>query len=107
MPDNESTTKFRVDISELKKEFREAQRTIQLVNSEFKAATAGMGKWSSSADGLSAKVKQLNGVLEAEETKLGSLEAQYKLVAETEGTLAQCGCRRYRRLGGTVPDLRE
>lgn len=89
MPDNESTTKFRVDISELKKEFREAQRTIQLVNSEFKAATAGMGKWSSSADGLSAKVKQLNGVLEAEETKLGSLEAQYKLVAETEGTTSK------------------
>ena len=48
-----------------------------------------MGKWSSSADGLSAKVKQLNGVLEAEETKLGSLEAQYKLVAETEGTTSK------------------
>lgn len=85
MPDKDSTTKFKVDISELKKEFREAQRQIQLVNSEFKAATAGMGKWSDSADGLGAKIKQLNGVLEAEESKLNSLQSQYKMIAAAEG----------------------
>ena len=41
----DSTTRMRVDLSELKKEFKDAQRQIQLVNSEFKAATAGMAKW--------------------------------------------------------------
>lgn len=82
---NESTTKVKVDLSDLKKEFRDAQRHIQLVNSEFKEATAGMGKWSASADGVSAKLKQLNGVLQDENTKLKSLESQYALVAKEQG----------------------
>lgn len=85
MSGNETTTKFRVDISELKKEFQDAQRQIRLVNSEFKAATSGMGKWSDNADGLTAKITQLNGVLEGEESKLRSLEKQYSLVAEEQG----------------------
>lgn len=82
---DDSTTKFRVDISELKKAFRDAQRQIQMVNSEFKASTASMGKWSDNADGLSAKLKQLNGTLEAEETKLKTLEKQYELVSKAQG----------------------
>nr|DAS45575.1 MAG TPA: minor tail protein [Caudoviricetes sp.] len=81
----DSTTRMRVDLSELKKEFKDAQRQIQLVNSEFKAATAGMTKWADNADGLSAKIEQLNGVLAAETTKLQSLEDQYKLVAQEQG----------------------
>lgn len=85
MPSEETTTKFKVDISQLKKEFQEAQRHIQLVNSEFKAATAGMDKWSNNADGLGAKIKQLNGVLVDEQAKLKSLEKQYALVAQEQG----------------------
>ena len=55
---NETTTQFKVDISELKSQFQEAQRTIKLANSEFKAATAGMDDWGKSADGISAKITQ-------------------------------------------------
>lgn len=82
---NETTTKFKADISELKKSFQDAQRTIRVANSEFKAATAGMDKWSDSADGLSAKINQLNSVLAAEKKKLESLESQYALVAKEQG----------------------
>lgn len=82
---NETTTKFKADISELKKSFQDAQRTIRVANSEFKAATAGMDKWSDSADGLSAKINQLNSVLTAEKKKLESLESQYALVAKEQG----------------------
>lgn len=86
MPNNnETTTKFKVDISELKSQFQEAQRTIRIANSEFKAATAGMDRWSDSADGLSAKIKQLNGVLDGEKAKLESLERQYELTAKEQG----------------------
>ena len=86
MPKNtETTTKFKVDISELKSQFAEAQRQIRLANSEFKAATAGMDNWSKSADGLSAKINQLNNVLTAEKAKLASLESQYALVAKEQG----------------------
>lgn len=81
----ETTTKFKVDISELKSQFAEAQRQIRLANSEFKAATAGMDNWGKSADGLSAKINQLNNVLTAEKTKLASLEKQYALVSKEQG----------------------
>lgn len=82
---NETTTKFNVDISELKKEFQEAKRQIRLANSEFKAATSGMDNWSKSADGLGAKINQLNKTLDAEKTKLKSLEQQYAQVVAEQG----------------------
>lgn len=82
---NESTTKIKADLSQLKKEFQDAQRHIRLVTSEFKASTASMDKWTDNADGLGAKIKQLNGILDAETTKLESLEKQYELVAKEQG----------------------
>lgn len=85
MSTNETTTKFKADISELKKSFQEAQTQIRVLNSEFKASSAALDDWASDADGLSAKLKQLNGVLDAEKTKLASLEAQYKRTAEEQG----------------------
>lgn len=85
MAENESTTRFKADISELKASFQEAQRSIKLVNSEFNAATAGMDDWASNADGLSAKLKQLHGVLDAEKKKLSSLEEQYRRTVEEQG----------------------
>lgn len=81
----EPTTKFKVDISELKRQMQEAQRQIRLANSEFKAATAGMDKWGQSADGISAKLNQLHSVLDAENKKLDSLEKQYDAVVEAQG----------------------
>ena len=79
------TTKFKVDISELKKEMQEAQRQIRLANSEFKAATAGMEKFEQSADGISAKLTQLHKVLDGQNKKLESLEKQYDAVVEAQG----------------------
>lgn len=89
MPNNEATLKFRADITELKKEFQQAQRTIQIANSEFKAASAGMDDWTKSAEGLQAKITQLNGVLEAEKTKLSSLQKQYERTVEEQGATSK------------------
>lgn len=83
--DNESTTKFKVDISELKSGMTEARRHIKLANAEFKAATAGMDDWASSADGVSAKIKQLNTTLDNEKKQLSLLEQQLELVEKAEG----------------------
>ena len=85
MPKNETTTKFKADISQLKSAMQDAARQVRLANSEFKAATAGMDDWSKTADGLSAKIKQLNTTLDAETKKLDSLEEQYKLVVTEQG----------------------
>lgn len=76
MADNENniTTVFRADISQFSKATQDMNRYISTVNSEFKLATAGMGKWSDTTDGLKAKLTQLNGVLQAEQQKLHNLE---------------------------------
>lgn len=82
---SETTTKFKVDISELKSGMQEAKRSIALANSEFKASTAGMDNWGKSADGLSAKVKQLDSTLSSQKTILSTLEKQHALVAKEQG----------------------
>ncbi|MBQ8824111.1 MAG: hypothetical protein IJZ64_02660, partial [Ruminococcus sp.] len=73
----ETTTTFKVDISELRSELQEANRAIQLTNSEFKNAVAGMDDWKTSADGLSAKIQQLSGVNENYSKILEEIKKQY------------------------------
>lgn len=82
---NETTTKFKVDISELKAGIQEANRQIRLANAEFKAASSGMDNWSKSTDGVSAKIKQLETVLSSENKKLESLKKQLELVEKEQG----------------------
>ena len=71
------TTVFKADISDFGKSTQDLNRYVKQVNSEFAEATAGMGKWSDNTDGLKAKLTQLNGVLQAEETKLNQLNSKY------------------------------
>lgn len=66
MADNNSTVQFKADISQLKAAMQQASRQVRLANSEFKAATAGLDDWSSSATGLNAKLKQLDSTLKAQ-----------------------------------------
>lgn len=74
---NESTMKWKVDITDLKAAMQEAKRSISQANAEFKTATAGIDKWSKSTTGLEAKLKQLNQTLPAQKRQLEVLEAQY------------------------------
>ena len=82
---NETTTKFKVDISELKAAMQEAKRQITLVNSEFKATSSGMDDWKSSTDGVSAKINSLNKVLEQQETILKDEKEQLALTEKEYG----------------------
>lgn len=79
MADNERTitTVFRADISQFSAATQQLNRNVAQVNSEFKNATASMGRWNDNTDGLRAKLTQLNGVLDAEKNRLSMLEAQY------------------------------
>ncbi len=81
----ETTTKFKVDISDFKKAMQEANRAIRLANSEFKSASDGTKEWAKSTDGLTAKISQLNKVMDAEQRKLDILENEYNQVAEAQG----------------------
>ena len=71
---NTITTVFKADISNFSKSTQDLNRYISTVNSEFKNAVAGLDNWSRSQDGLTAKVTQLNKILDAEKKKLESLE---------------------------------
>lgn len=85
MPSNDSTVRFKADISQLKSQMQAAERQTKLVNSEFKAATAGMDDWSKSADGLSAKTKQLSGVLDGQNKKLELMEKELEATVKAYG----------------------
>lgn len=81
----EFTSKFSIDITDLKKGIQQANQLMRVANSEFKAAAGGMGKWSDSADGLSAKLKELNTVQDLQKAKLEILTAEYDKVVKAEG----------------------
>lgn len=82
---DESTTKIKMDISDLKRSMTEARRQIRLANAEFKASSAGMDNWAKSADGLSAKMDQLRTTLAAEKSILNDLNKQYELTVQSQG----------------------
>ena len=83
--DHESTMQWKLDIANLKKGMQDARREISLANAEFKNATAGMGRWSDSAEGVEAKTRQLAKVLESQQTILKDLKDQYAIVAREMG----------------------
>jgi len=85
MADNQTTTKFKVDISDLKKGISEASRQIKLANAEFKAAASGMENWGKSADGVSLKINQLEKVLGNQNKILDSYKKQLELISKEYG----------------------
>ena len=74
MDENTITTIFKADISQFSSSTQQLNTYIKTVNSEFDVATASLGKWSDSTDGLTAKITQLNKVLEAEKMKLSDMK---------------------------------
>lgn len=81
----ESTMKYKVDISDLKASMTQARREIKLSNAEFKNAVAGMDDWGSSADGVGAKLRNLDKNIDAQKSILKDLEQQYAMVCEEQG----------------------
>ena len=82
---NETTTKFKVDISELKKSMQEARKQVAYANSEFKATASSMDDWSKSSDGISAKLKQLNSNLKSQKAVLAEYEKTLEEVKKEYG----------------------
>lgn len=85
MSANETTAKFSVDISDLKKGIQEANRQIRLANAEFKAASASMDKWSTSTSGLAAKIEQTDKVLSNQKKILNSYKQEMEQIIAKYG----------------------
>lgn len=74
---------FSIDVTNLKAGLSQANRLIRESESEFKSAAAGMDDWSSSQEGLEAKIKSLNNITEIQKKKVGALQEEYdRLIAE-------------------------
>lgn len=84
MANNETLgASFSIDVTNLKAGLAQANRMIRESESEFKAAAAGMDDWSSSSDGLNAKIKSLNGITQAQGAKVAALKTEYeRLIAD-------------------------
>lgn len=74
-----------LDVTALKAGLADANKQIQLANSEFKAASSGMDDWTKSTEGLTAKVKQLDTVLDMQKRKLAGMQAEYDKVVKSQG----------------------
>lgn len=72
----EFTAKFRVDISDLKKNITDARKEIKLADAAFKAGTAGMDDWKNDAEGLAQKLTQLKTVLSSQKSILDAYRQQ-------------------------------
>lgn len=79
------TTVFRADISNFSASTQQLNRYVAQVNAEFKNSVASMGRWNDNAEGLRAKITQLNKLYDAETRKLKDLESQYAEVVRTQG----------------------
>lgn len=76
MANENVTTKFRVDISDLKKNIAEANRQVRQYRAELVNASAGMKKGEETADSLSRKIEAQSKIVGAEQAKLEALKAE-------------------------------
>ena len=74
--------KYEVDISQLKMSTSEASKQIRLANSEFNKSASSLDDWATSVDGLTAKVDQMNSILQAEKSKLAQSQKEYNNIID-------------------------
>lgn len=84
MPEEISTSKVALDISDLMASLDAMKREIASANATFKKETAGMDSWSKDADGLSAKLKQLDSVLKAQTRIIDNYRQQIEAHAKKQ-----------------------
>lgn len=70
------TTKFRVDISDLKKNIAEADKQVKQYRAELANASAGMKKGEETADSLSRKIEAQGKIVEVEKAKLEAMKQE-------------------------------
>ena len=86
MPNDQEnvTTKFKVDVSDLKKNITTANNTIKLLNAEMKNISAGMEKGAETADTLAEKMQKQSQIVDAEKSKLNALKSQLQRLVQAQ-----------------------
>lgn len=107
MPSNESTMKFKADISQLKAAMQQASRSIKLADSAFKASVAGMKNWSNTTTGLQAKLKQLSATMKAQKQQISLTQNELKKTVAVYGENSAEADRVRVRLNNQVAALKK
>lgn len=76
MPTENYTTKFKVDISDLKNNIKTANAQIKTYAAEIKNASAGMKKGEETADSLTKKIDAQQKIVDSEKAKLQAMREQ-------------------------------
>ena len=76
---------MQLDVSNIRQGVAEVNKLIKNSKQEFLNATAGMEKWSSTSDGLKAKLTQLNKQLDAQNKLVAGYKAEIERVNKLDG----------------------
>lgn len=82
---NDLSGKVGLDVTDFKAGTSELNRSIRLVESEFKAIAAGMDDWKGSSEGLEARVKALNDIIDLQKQKVANLQNEHDKIAAEYG----------------------
>lgn len=82
---NESTMKFKADITELKSGLQQAKTAIAQSKAEFDKAASGMNNWKKSSEGVEAKLRQLRSTLTSQKSILENYQQQLQKTEEQYG----------------------
>lgn len=74
-----------LDVTDLKAGINEVKKLVKQSKDEFNVATAGLDKWTKSADGLTAKLNQLDKQLDAQNKVVAGYKAEIERVSKLEG----------------------
>lgn len=74
---------FSADVSQFTQAISQMNSDIKLINSQFDASSSALDDWSNESEGLEAKLKQLNGTLESQESILASMRSRQEEYANT------------------------
>ena len=80
-----TTLRFKAEVGDFKNAMREAEAAVKQANAEFRKAVNGMDDWRKSENGLTAKLKQLDALLQGQQRKAEILAEKYRLVAKEQG----------------------
>jgi hypothetical protein len=79
------TGKTGLDTTDFKNGLSDLNRSLRVLNSEFKASAAELGDWSKSATGLESRIQFLNRAMDLQRQKITNLQAQYDAQVEKYG----------------------
>lgn len=85
MTDNNLSGKVGLDTTEFKTGITELNRQVRVIESGFRAASAGLGNWGKSASGLELRIEALTKEMGIQEQKVEATRREYERIAKEKG----------------------